>query len=144
MKLSLFCFLAIFIFSCNQKDGPVNTLKKYIDYRFSSEQSKEGILEKTTGKLHDYVSVLEGNTLDAFMKSRNVKKKKLSIKSKKCTEDICFITYIVAYNHFSEGKNTFDIEVKKIAELRLIEDVWKIYDVNNVKTYMESKEELAP
>jgi len=144
VKLFFFSFLVFSLFSCNQSDGPEGSLKKYIDYRFSDSQTKEGILKKTTGKMYEYISTLENNELDSFIQLNRVKRKKFKVKSKKCTEDVCFITYIVGYDHLTEGQKTFDVEVKKVAELRLVDSYWKIFDVNNVKTYMNSKEEISP
>lgn len=144
MKLLIAFLLCVSASSCNQNDGPENSLKKYVNYRFGANQTKEGILERTTGKMNEYVATLENNELDDFLQTGRVQKKNFRVKLKKCTEEICFITYTVGYNHLTEGKKTFEVEVKKIAELRFIDNTWKIYDVNNVKTYMDSKEEISP
>ena len=118
MKYFLILFYIFSISSCNQNDGPEISLRKYVNYRFGKNQTKDGVLEKSTGKMFDYVSTLEGNDLDSFMQKGRVEKRKFKVKLKKCSESTCFITYIVGYNHLTEGQKTFEVEVKKIAELR--------------------------
>ena len=54
---------------------------------------------------------------------------------KNCQENECFITYIVKYSKFENGKNILNAETKKIAQITKESENWRIVDVNNIKTY---------
>jgi len=139
MKIIFFCILAIFI-SCNKtQQGPAETLTSFIEYRFSNNQTKEGLLVYMTSKASEEIQAMsEGDLVDLF-KVEKYRKRNFKIVTEKCTEDKCFMTYILEYDVLTETKTRdFSSEVKKIAELQKINEQWKVSNIENVKTFVES------
>lgn len=79
---------------------------------------------------------------DHFTKNIKYKKKKFKVILKKCNDSRCFITYILTYAQPLPNNPDFEIEVKKIAELKNQEGLWRITNVNNVKSYIEGLKPL--
>lgn len=132
------------VFSCSKKTGPEATLKDYIDYRFSPGQEKEVILSKTTGPLYEQIETMSDEDLVRFLNNDSVKKNKVEIEHSSCEQNTCNITYLIKYSKFKDKKEIFQIELKKIAELRKEEDEWKIANINEIKSFYEAKEEIRP
>ena len=144
MKKSVFailCTLLIFS-SCTKKSTSDDVLKGYVKYRFSSSQNKDALLEKTTGNLNERISKMTEEEFKDFISMEKYKMRKFVINLKRCSDDQCFITYTLSYDQYLDGQRKYENEVKKIADIRKLEDSWKIADVSNVKTYIDSKEEL--
>ena len=65
-------------------------------------------------------------------------------------KDICYITYTVGFDRYDKrldednAKRNYLIEVKKIATLEKISNKWMISDINNIKTYIDSKKDFRP
>jgi len=135
----LFIFCGVTFISCNSQKGPDETLRNFVNYRFSSSQDKEKTLSYTTGSLNEELAKMSDEDYNTFADINDYKKRKLKINLKKCAEDQCFITYTLSFYKKDAKEKTASVEVKKIAELSKTEDGWKIADVNNVKTYIESK-----
>lgn len=144
MKMYVFTLLVFsFLFSsCTKKSNSEDVLKGYVKYRFSPAQSKEVLLEKTTGSLKERISTMSEDEFKDFVSMEKFKMRKFVINLKRCSDDQCFITYTLSYDQYQEGERKYENEVKKIAEIRKQEDGWKIADVSNVKTYIDSKEEI--
>jgi hypothetical protein len=138
---SILCVLLISV-SCTKKSSSEDVLKGYVKYRFSPAQSKDVLLEKTTGTLKDRISTMTEDEFKSFVSMGKFKMRKFVINLKRCSDDQCFITYTLSYDQYQDGQRKYENEVKKIAEIRKQEDGWKIADVSNVKTYIDSKEEL--
>lgn len=142
-KLPFYLFLLFGLaIGCTKKSTPEKTLKDYIDYRFSSGQDKEDLLEMTTGPLQEKISEMEEDDLKKFLEVDKLQKKKLKILLKNCQETECSLTYILSYSQGESRPKDFGIEVKKIAQLLKIENSWKLSDVSNVKTYIEAQKNL--
>jgi hypothetical protein len=144
MKVCFFIglsFLLIFT-SCTKKTNSEDVLKGYVKYRFSPTQSKDVLLDKTTGSLNERITAMTEEEFKEFVSMEKFKMRKFVINLKRCSDDQCFITYTLSYDQYQDGQRTYETEVKKIAEIRKVEETWKIADVSNVKTYIDSKEEL--
>lgn len=142
-KLPVYLLLVLGLaFGCTKKSTPEKTLKDYIDYRFSSGQDKDDLLDMTTGALQEKISDMGEEELKKFLEIDKLKKKRLKILLKNCQETECSLTYMLSYSQGDSKPKDFGIEVKKIAQLMKIENSWKISDVSNVKTYIEAKKNL--
>lgn len=131
---------AMIVFSCTKKHGPEEILQKYVDYRFSASQSRDGALEMLTGELKQKMSEMSEEELKIYLSAENLKKKSLQIQSSNCSSNICNIVYILKYERTDKGKEPYMVENKKEAVLNLEDKDWKISDVKNIKTYIEAPE----
>ena len=138
MKKSLLFLISITIInlSCSKPSPPEESLKAFINYRFSNNQTREGILKMLTASLYDSI-----NDIDAESFKKNYLSKKYEIKSFKinisnCVNDTkCFLTYTLKYYELKNNDKIRKFEIKKIAELISIENQkWKISDINNIKS----------
>jgi hypothetical protein len=136
----------LLLISCKKENNAEGSLKSFINYRFSKNQNKEGILEKMTNPLKEKYETLTPEEFDQLLLTTNLKVTRLKILNSNCEkEEVCYVTYLLNYDTFNEkNEKSFSTELKKIAELRLVDKQWKIADVNNVRTYHDSKEEIAP
>lgn len=141
MKINqvLFIVLSIVFLSCSKKEDPESVLMDYINYRFSSNQNKNFLLENTTGVLRDRIESMSDKEFQEFIDMTKYKKGKFKVLLKKCTEEKCFITYALKYIHFIKGKKAYEIEVKKIAEILKTDQKWRISNINNLKSYVDGK-----
>ncbi|PIP92761.1 MAG: hypothetical protein COW00_05515 [Bdellovibrio sp. CG12_big_fil_rev_8_21_14_0_65_39_13] len=138
--LFLNSLIALLIFSCTKKQAPEDVLRKYVDYRFSASQTRDGAIEMLTGELKEKLKSLSEEELKIFLNSTNMTKKSLSIQSSNCSGDKCKIVYILKYEKSDQGKKPYVVENKKEAVLAKEEDSWKVSEVSNIKTYIESPE----
>tara|TARA_Y100000768_G_C23975431_1_gene682788 strand:- start:1268 stop:1675 length:408 start_codon:yes stop_codon:yes gene_type:complete len=130
------------MFSCNKESTPESALEDFINYRFESGQSKEDILEMTTGPLYEKLNSLTEEELQKFTDVKDLSKRRLKVLIKNCEEDTCYLTYVLRYVKGNETPRDYSVEVKKIAQVNKVEEKWLLSDVSNVKTYIESKKEL--
>lgn len=137
-KSSIFVILiSVFLVSCQKKNGAESTLMDFINYRFTSGQTKEKLLEYTAGKLHSLIEGMTEEEFEQFAKMEAAKKRKVEINFKNCEEEVCYLTYTVSYSSDVGGKEAFKVDAKKIAELRKSQDEWKVADVSDIKSYYE-------
>lgn len=141
MKFLLLSSLMFLILSsCTKKQAPEDVLRKYVDYRFSASQTRDGAIEMLTGDLKEKLKSLTEEELKIFLNSANMTKKSLSIQSSNCTGDKCKVVYILKYEKSDAGKKPYLVENKKEAVLAKEDDSWKVSEVSNIKTYIESPE----
>ena len=117
--------------------SPEGMLKMYVNDLTSNEVSREYFEKYTTGPLLEKVQALSDEEFKEFIKIGKLKNAKIDISNKACTGITCNLTYIVKYDIVEAGKQQFKTEVKKIAVLEKAEELWKISEVTNVKTYIE-------
>lgn len=146
MKFTILLFLFICLFSCQKKNQtPEDALKSYILKRLDGSLIKrDEILSLSTGKYWSEVNALNDEEFTKYENLKNIKKNTLRLISTKCSDNDCFITYSLAYDTMENDKRAFSSEVKKVAELKLEEGMWKIADINTIKTFHESVEPLKP
>lgn len=143
MKITNFIAVLLLIFlGCTKKSTPEFALQEFISYRFEGNQSKDDIVEMTTGKIYDQIAALEGKELEDFLDTKDLRKKKVKVLRKSCEAEKCFLTYIIGYSQGKEEPHDFAVEVKKIAELVQVGEIWKLADISNVKTYIEGRKNL--
>lgn len=144
MRFQLLIITFIFFTSCTQKVGPEKTLNEFINYRFEKSQNKSDLLKMTTGTLKERIEQFSDSELSKFLDSKKLIKKKVKVLNKSCENEVCHLTYIVGYLQESKSSkdSSFKVEVKKIAKLEKADNKWKLADVSNIKTYIESNKQL--
>jgi len=137
--------LSTLIVSCRKEKTAENALIDFISYRFQESQSRDVLLEKTRGRLKDLIASMDEVEFKKFASVDKLQKKSFNIVLENCKEDICFITYTLSYVDFKDDKKReakFNVDVKKIAKIERENEDWLISDVQNVKTYINSKEKI--
>lgn len=143
MKFFVF-IITLLAFSCTKKQvSAEDVLSGYIQYRFKSSQSKTELLSKTTGELYQKIVDMDEDTFKKFSTNENKRMRKYRVDLSRCSNETCFITYTLSYDEGDKKGRKFETEIKKIAELQLEDGAWKIADVSNIKTYIDSKRPLS-
>ena len=138
MKIALTLCLFVTLFSCSrQATGPEQILTTFINYRFSKGQTREKLIEMTSGKLRQSIREMSQESFEAFS-NMPIKKKRFKILTTKCGEEKCSISYFIKYEAFQGNEKVFAIEIKKITTLENIDGKWKISDVSNVKEFYDA------
>ena len=133
----------LFFQSCTQKSyGPEATLREYVNDRFSKNQSKEELLQKTTGELYRDLNNLSEETLNTLVDSEKYRRGSLKVNLKKCNQTRCHITYTLKVIKKASGRNDFEIEVKKIAQLDREGEQWKISKISELKSYFGTEKPI--
>lgn len=143
MRLLLLSILFLITSCLDENLSPEGALKEFIETRMGNTVTREYVLEKVTGKMKQSLENMSEEDFQKFADLRNVKQDSFKVLSKSCQENKCFLTYSISYKTTLE-KASFSSEVKKIAELMLIENKWLISDVSNIKTYHEALDPINP
>ena len=136
-SLPLLLLLLLAGLSCAKKTGPEETLTKFVNYRFSSGQTKQGLLDMASGKIKQSLQSMSDEQFEKFA-NMPIKKKRFKIIKTQCSPDECSITYLIKYDLQGGKKRLSSVESKKIALLENVEGAWFIKDVNNVKEFHKS------
>ncbi|TDJ04641.1 MAG: hypothetical protein E2O68_07860 [Deltaproteobacteria bacterium] len=137
-------FLLFFVCSCMAPEGPEQALRNFINYRFSGDQTREKLLDMSAGNLQAQIEVLDEESFAKIYKVSDIKLKRVKINLKNCNEESCSITYTLSFSTLRKGNEIFRSEVKKIADMVKVDGSWKVSDVTNIKTYIDSKEPITP
>ena len=144
MKI-FFLILLLALTACLKTEiGPEAALKEFVSSRVGRVIDREFILERVTGPMLQSFENMSDEDFAKFADMKNIKQDSFKILSKSCQEKKCFITYSLSYYTQKDDKNQFSSEVKKIAEMVLVDNKWLIADVSNIKTYHESLEPINP
>lgn len=130
----------IFLVSCVKTGGPEQVLKEYANKRFNNELTREDFQEYFDGEILADFEVIDQKALGELNQINTSKTRKMDIEFKRCDEVKCFLTYSIVYSTQAESNNqTSDVQVKikKIAELKKIEDKWKITGITDIKTHYD-------
>lgn len=140
MKYLVLFLVMVLAFSCDKKSqGPSETLTNFIEYRFSSSQTKDGLLKYMTAKASEEISNLKEEDLADLLKVEKYRKRNFKIVSEKCDENKCYMTYVLEYDVLAANSTRdFVSEVKKIAELQKIDGEWKVANIDNIKTFIDA------
>ena len=85
---------------------------------------------------------MEEEDFKKFLDVKDLKSRKLTVLVKNCEEASCFLTYVLRYSQGKENPKEFGVEVKKIAKIEKVEKSWKLAEISNLKTYIDSKKSL--
>lgn len=145
MRSLFYIFVSFALLACvDQQSSPEASIKSIVEGRVGTVVTREFILERVTGKMKESFENMSEEDFQKFADLRNVKKNSFKVLSKSCQEKKCFVTYSVSYTSLKDGNNVFHTEVKKIAEVLMLEGRWLIADVSNIKTYHEALEPISP
>lgn len=143
-KLSLLMVAVFSLSSCNKDLSPEDSLRSYIDYSVSSNSTREGFIERSTGSMKERLEAMEDEEFNEFAKEmEHVQKKRVRFNHTSCQDNKCFITYTLSYDGQADGVSVYGIEVRKIAELIQEEEEWKLANISNVKSYYEASSEIT-
>ncbi len=117
---------------------PETSLQEFIDMRAGNVVTRQAVLEKVTGKMRQSLENVSDEEFQKFADLRNVEPQSFKVLSKSCQETKCFLTYSISFKTTTPDKAHYSSEVKKIAEVQLVEGKWLIADVSNIKTYHEA------
>ncbi len=139
-----FLILCLFLFAgcLDDNRSPEAALKEFIEIRIGNVVTRSAVVERVTGKMRQSLENVSDEEFQQFADLRNVHKDSFKVLSKSCQQETCFLTYSISYKTKHEDKDAFTSEVKKIAELTMVEGKWLIADVTNIKTYHESLEAI--
>lgn len=138
MKLVWSLFFLFAVIACDKgPKTPEGMLKMYVNDLTSKQVDKEYFEKYTSGDLLEKVKSLSDDEFKDFVKIGKLKNARIDISNKVCSGDKCNLTYIIKYDLVEAGAQQFKTEVKKVAVLEKSEDIWKISEVTNVKTYIE-------
>ena len=135
MMKNILAFLLVLValLSCNSSQGPQDTLRKYIEHRFSQNQNLDFLKSLTTGELLNSLASIQGEDRKLFLDTSNLKLKKFKVLNQTCTESTCTLGYVLSYLDITNG-NSSETEVKKLASLSLVDGKWLLVDVSNIHT----------
>jgi len=151
-----FFFFFLFLLNCSRptQETPEGTLTLFIDERFA-DASEENLMKYFTSafKLKLQVELKEsldqaGNSNDALAEvefKKQYKKKDFNISHMNCEKpDYCVARYVLEYYTVNqkESKSQFLTETKKVAIMKKVDGQWFIDDVEHLKTYHESLEQI--
>jgi hypothetical protein len=140
-KLLLLAFLG----ACTQGEmKPENVLKEFVDGSVGNVVNREFVLQRVTGKMEQSVIHMSEEEFALFANLTSLQKEGFKVLSKSCQTTRCFLTYTVTYLSGKPEQSKFKTEVKKIAEVNLVNGKWLIADVSNVKTFHEALEPINP
>lgn len=142
MKVLLCSVLMLFVSCLEDNRSPESALKEFIEIRIGNVVTRSSIIDKVTGKMRQSLENVSHEEFQKFADLRNVSRNSFKVLSKSCQGETCFLTYSISYSTKQNEKDAFSSEVKKIAELTMIEGKWLIADVTNIKTYHESLEPI--
>ncbi len=142
----LLLIIVILISSCSRQTTPEGVLKDFVNYRFESNQDKEDITNVLHGIMKEKIEQMDQEELEVFLDVKSLSQRKFKVISKNCVnEEKCFLTYLIKYSQVAEDSDAkFNVEVKKIAELIVDSNSWKISDIRDIKTYIDSKSPIIP
>ncbi len=144
-KIALFLFISLSLISCvDENQTPEGALKSFIEARMGKVVTRDYIMERVTGKMQASLESMSDEDFAKFSDLKAVEKNGFKILTKSCQEKKCFITYSVSFITKDDKASTFNSDVKKIAELLMIDGKWLIADVSNIKTYHEALEPINP
>jgi len=140
----LLIILSLALFSCQKENTPSSALHQYVSNYINNKDTRESLLKSTTGPLQEKLLSLTDEQWKDFLVNERIKKKSLKVLLKSCVgEEKCYLTYSFAYKSPKDSpKKNYTVETKKIAELRKDDGLWKIANVSNVKTYIESSKNI--
>ena len=94
--------------------------------------------------MKDDVIAMNEKDFAEYINVDGLRKKRVNFLIKKCTEEVCYLTYTLSYEKFNKDTKEFSVEVRKIAEMRKEDNKWKIVDISNIKSFFDMKADISP
>lgn len=133
--------LMLILISCSKgAKTPEGLVKMYIEDITTKTLSRDYFEQYTTDDLYNKIETMNDDDFQKFASLKMVKNAKVEITNKSCISDEqCSLTYIVKYDYNGKDNKSFKSEVKKLAIVKQIEGNWKLSEVSNIKTYLDSQ-----
>lgn len=145
MKTKTILLVAIIaVFGCTKKMGPDESLRDFVHNSIRGNLTRDRLLGATTGKLRDELDQLGEEEIAKYLKFTGASRESFRINLKNCESNICYLTYTLKYDLAKDGVKTFEVELKKMAELRLVDEKWLLADVTDIKTFYGSEQPIEP
>tara|TARA_R110000868_G_scaffold100129_4_gene275455 strand:- start:1328 stop:1765 length:438 start_codon:yes stop_codon:yes gene_type:complete len=144
IKTFLLCLITVFAFSCSKKLGPDESLREIVKLSISGKMSKDQLLSATTSPLRDELAALSEEDMNKYLKIEGASKDSFQINLSNCEELVCYLTYTLKYDTSKDGVKTFGVELKKMAELKKVDEKWLLADITDIKTYYEAQQPIEP
>ncbi len=145
MKLNLILILLVsLIVSCSKKLGPEESLREFVRLSINGKMDKATLLDSTTGNLKSELDALDEDQMSKYLKVEGASRDSFRVNLNNCQPTICFLTYTLKYEQSSNGTKSFDVELKKMAELRFVEEKWLLADITDIKTYYQAEQPIEP
>ena len=144
MLKALLLISTLAMFACTKKLGPDESLRDFVGKSIRGEFSRDSLLESTTGNLNAELANLDEEEMNKYLRMEGASHESFRINLKNCEGNTCFLTYTLKYEQSKDGQKTFDVELKKMAELRKVEEKWLLADVTDIKTYYEAEQPIEP
>ena len=141
-KIFTLIVLVMIAASCNKQSGPEGVLSEYINKFLSKRMSKREVLEYLGKDLKKSITEMNDVEYNAYLDKNSFEKRSFRILHQSCTDTKCNITYVVKYRQKTLASGEYNVDVKKIAELQKIDELWKITDIENSKTFIEAKKSI--
>ena len=134
------------MFSCTKKTTPEGVLREFVSKRFSQEFDAGDFRDYLAGEILNEVLAEDGKYLEKINASKDFKMGKFKINAKRCIEEKCFLTYSLGYAAPYDSKDEqstsgkVSVNVRKIAEMKKYDGMWKIFSITDVKTNFDYEE----
>ncbi|WP_372652602.1 hypothetical protein [Halobacteriovorax sp.] len=142
MRRLLIVVVALLLTGCFKEKGAEETLSTFVNARFNGDLDRNEMGDYLIGEMNDSIMAMEEEEFENFSDLSKLKKKKFKITHSNCSQEKCFITYIISYDQYGDTSKDFRVDNKKIAEMMKVEKSWKIQNVTNVKTYIDAEKPL--
>jgi len=131
------------LLSCTPSDeSPKEVLVKFVNLRFSNNQSLEKIKSYLGPDLSGQLEKLTQEQIDNYIGLNKRKLMKIKINAETCDGVKCLLTYTITYEEKMDKNDQVSVETKKIAELQKLDGNWKIINIDEVKSYLNYKEPI--
>lgn len=126
--------------ACNKgAKSPEGLIEMYVSDITTRSVDRDYFNTYTDGELLATVQELSDEDFKEFITVKAVKNARVKILTKNCTNDEnCSLTYLIKYDVAGGGDSNFKTEVKKLAEVKKFDDVWKLLSVQNLKTFHQA------
>jgi hypothetical protein len=141
--MKIIFLLSLILIACSkQPNTPEAVLESFIQSRFKTSMTKEKMLTVAHGDFAKSLEEMNEIDFQKFSELDGLRFKKFSIIRKICPNQIkCHLTYNLQYETLNSlSKREVLTDVRKVAELDKIDDIWKISSITNIKTFHEGEE----
>ncbi len=143
-KILLLCLITFVSTSCTKKLGPDGSVREIVKLSISGKMAKDKILSATTSPLKDELAALSEEDMSKYLKVEGASKDSFQINLSNCEETVCYLTYTLKYDTSKDGVKTFEVELKKMAEMKKVDEKWLLADITDIKTYYEAQQPIEP
>lgn len=142
--ITIFFVVIMAIFGCTKKMGPEESLRDFVHNSIRGNLTRDRLLSSTTGNLRDELDQLGEEEIAKYLKFTGASRESFRVNLKNCESNVCYLTYTLKYDLAKDGVKAFEVELKKMAELRLVDEKWLLADVTDIKTFYGSEQPIEP